>query len=185
MFSRLDLIEFTIIMKRRVVEMNKSEKIIFPAIPMSIEEFKALPQAQMMTAFDTAAMTVLALSVYPSNKALSLEMIDFLRGPRPLSVYEKQFIADRFMDVDYVPRSYFVGAIPDNDYTPDTPYTVVVSEEPYSYTEQGYVKLMIRSGGADSPRSIKMRNAKDGKWYLWEQFLLVGIRSPESTNPWA
>jgi len=30
-----------------------------------------------------------------------------------------------------------------------------------------------------------MRNAKDGKWYLWEQFLLVGIRPPESTNPWA
>ena len=185
MFSRLDLIEFTIIMKRRVVEMNKSEKIIFPSIPNTIEEFKALPQAQMMTAFHTAAMTVLALSVYPSNKALSLEMIDFLRGPRPLSVYEKQFIADRFMDVDYVARSYFVGAIPDNYYTPDTPYTVVVSEEPYSYTEQGYVKLMIRSGGADSPRSIKMRNAKDGKWYLWEQFLLVGIRPPESTNPWA
>ena len=94
MFSRLDLIEFTIIMKRRVEEMNKSEKIIFPSIPNTIEEFKALPQAQMMTAFDTAAMTVLALSVYPSNKALSLEMIDFLRGPRPLSVYEKQFIAD-------------------------------------------------------------------------------------------
>jgi hypothetical protein len=30
-----------------------------------------------------------------------------------------------------------------------------------------------------------MRKAKDGKWYLWEQFILVGIRQPESANPWA
>ena len=30
-----------------------------------------------------------------------------------------------------------------------------------------------------------MRKAKDGKWYLWDQFLLVGIRPPKSADPWA
>ena len=40
-------------------------------------------------------------------------------------------------------------------------------------------------GGADSPRPVKLRLAKDGRWYLWEQYLLTGIREPESSNPWA
>ena len=78
--------------------MLRRERIVFQRIPQSMEEFKMLPQAQMMTPFDTAALTVLALSAYPQNKALSLEMLDFLRGPRPLIGMEKQFIADRFMD---------------------------------------------------------------------------------------
>ena len=165
--------------------MLRSERIVFPGIPQSMEEFQALPQARLATPFDTAALTVLAFCVYPQNKDLSLAMVDFLRGPRPLTTMDKQFIADRFMDKDYVPRSYFVGAVPANDYTPTQPYTVVVSEEPYSYVQQGYVKLNISSGGADSPRQVQMRNAKDGKWYMWEQYLLVGIRQPESSNPWA
>ena len=82
-------------------------------------------------------------------------------------------------------RSYFNGATPQNDYAPSEPYTVTVSENPYSRDNAGYLKLFIRSGGADSPRYVTLRNAKDGKWYLWEQFLLSDIRAPESTNPWA
>ena len=47
-------------------------------------------------------------------------------------------------------------------------------------------KLMdLRSGSADSPRQVPLRLAKDGKWYLWEQYLLPDIRKPESENPWA
>lgn len=48
-----------------------------------------------------------------------------------------------------------------------------------------YSEMFIPSGGADDPRPVKLRQAKDGKWYLWEQFLLTGIREPESSNPWA
>jgi hypothetical protein len=112
-------------------------------------------------------------------------MLGYLKGPQPLSAYDKQFIADRFRDKDYVPRSYFVGAVPQNDYTPAEPYTINISENPYSYQEQGYAKLFIQSGGADSPRPVQLRKAKDGKWYLWEQFLLADIRVPESSDPWA
>ncbi len=164
---------------------NKTEKIVFADIPESLEAFKALPQAALSTPFDTAAMTVVALSVYPANKELCFQMLDYLRGPRPMNGADKQFIADRFRDKDYVPRSYFGGATPNNDYMPATPYTVTVKSDPHSYDEQGIAKLFIPSGGADSPRPIKLRQAKDGKWYLWEQFLLTGIRQPESSNPWA
>lgn len=164
---------------------NRSVDVVFHNLPDTLEQFKALPQAALATPFDTAAMTVLAFCFYPQNKELCYQMVDFLRGPRPLSGYDKSFIADRFRDADYVPRSYFNGATPQNDYAPQRPYTIRVSENPYSYQNENYATLYIRSGGADNPRSVQMRKAKDGRWYLWEQFILVGIRQPESQNPWA
>ena len=138
---------------------NKTEEVVFAALPDNLEQFQSLPQASLANPFDTAALTVLALCFYPQDKDASLAMLDFLRGPRPLSTYDKQFIRE--------------------------PYTVKVSENPYSYQNEGYAKLFVTSGGADSPREITLRLAKDGKWYLWEQFILAGIREPESSNPWA
>ena len=165
---------------------NKSESIVFNSLPETLDAFRALPQTAMSTPFMTAAMTVAALCAFPKNRDACYAMLDLLRGPRPLSGMDKQFIRDRFMDGgDCVPRSYFNGATPQNDYTPSQPYTVTVFENPYSYQNEGYAKLFIRSGGADSPREIVMRLAKDGKWYLWDQFLLVGVRQPESADPWA
>ena len=165
---------------------NKTEKIVFTDLPESLEAFKALPQAALSTPFDTAALTIVALSIYPMDKELSLQMIDDLRGPAQATGRDRQFIADRFRDKDYVPRSYFNGATPDNDYMPATPYTITVSTNQYSYEVDGIAKLFIPSGGADSPRPIQLRQAKDGKWYLWEfSSILSGIRQPESNNPWA
>ena len=165
---------------------NKSVTIDFPGIPESYEEFVSLPEAKMETPFETAAMTVLAFCVYPKDRELSVKMLNYLRGPRPLSGMDINFIRDRFMDGrDYVPRSYFKGATPENDYTPEIPLKITVGDNPYSYENDGYAKLLVRSGGADSLREIVLREAKDGKWYLWDQFILADIRQPESADPWA
>ena len=165
---------------------NTSEEIRFASLPESLEAFKALPQAAMASPFDTAALTVLAFCLYPAQRETALAALDYLRGPRPLSNFDKQFIADRFMDgKDYVPRSYFAGATPQNDYTPAQPLTLRITAGPYAYQQEGYAKLDLRSGGADSPRQVLLREAKDGKWYLWEQYLLPDIRKPESQNFWA
>lgn len=164
---------------------NKSVDVVFASLPDDLEGFKALPQAALSSPYDTAALTVLAFCFYPQDKEASLAMLDYLRGPRPLSNMDKQFIRDRFSDKDYVPRSYFHGAVPQNDYMPSEPYTITVSENPYSNIGENMLKLFIASGGADSPRQVEVRLAKDGKWYLWEQFLLSDIRQPESANPWA
>ena len=108
---------------------NKSITIDFPGIPESYEEFVSLPEAKMETPFETAAMTVLAFCVYPKDKDLSIKMLHFLRGPRPLSGMDISFIRDRFMDGrDYVPRSYFEGATPENDYTPNVPLKIVIGD---------------------------------------------------------
>jgi hypothetical protein len=101
------------------------------------------------------------------------------------------FLRDRMAQNNkarFIGASYFNGATPQNDYMPAAPYTVTVSEHPYSYTNEGIASLHVRSGGADSPRAASARLAKDGKWYLWQtdyHALLVDIRAPESTNPWA
>lgn len=158
----------------------------FDSLPKNIDEFLALPESAMRTPFETAALTVLALCAYSENKDAAFAMLDYLRGPRKLSTMDKQFLRDRFMDrKDYIPRSYFVGSNPGNEYTPDLPYRIRVSENSYSYTQENMAKLYLTSAGADSPRPIELRLAKDGKWYLWEQLLLAGIREPESSNPWA
>ena len=48
------------------------------------------------------------------------------------------------------------------------------------------MKLFIPCGGTDDPRPIKMRQrGSDGKWFLWEQYLLTGVRTPKAANPWA
>ena len=145
---------------------NKKEKIVFNILPETYEQFISLPQASLSTPFQTAAMTVLAFCYYPKDSELCYRMIDFLCGPRPLNSSDKSFIRDRVSDKDYVPRSYFAGATPGNDYQPQSPYTVEVRENQYTYETDGIAKLFIPSGGADEPRPIQLRKAKDGKWYL-------------------
>ena len=61
------------------------------------------------------------------------------------------FLNDRFRDgKTYLPFTYFAGATPDNNYTPTQPYTIRVESNHVSGEEQGYMKLFIPCGGADS-----------------------------------
>ena len=161
------------------------ETFTFAALPESLAEMKALREASLTSPFATAALTVCALCVYAADKSIGTEMLNFLRGPRPLSNHDISFLNDRFSDGHHVPFSYFKGAVPANNYTPDTPFTITVTSGPYSDANEGYKKLYIRSGGADSPREIVLRQLGDGRWMLWDQFLLVSIRKPKSDDPWA
>ena len=165
---------------------NKKAQFTFAKLPESLEEFKALPEASLDDPYKTAALTVVALCIYAADKSIGIEILNFLKGPRPLSNLEIQFIDDRLRDgKTYVPFSYFKGAKPENDYTPDQPYTVIVESNAYSDANKGYMKLLIRSGGADTPREVQLRMKGDGQWLLWEQFLLPDIRKPKSSDPWA
>jgi hypothetical protein len=149
---------------------------------------KAMPEASLKEPENTAALAIAALTLYPIDKETSLQMLEFLQGPKGLSPYDKQFLADRFRDKDYVPRSYFSGATPENNYEPSEPYTLTFFENPYSRDNfsEGYLTLHIKSGGADSARQLKLRTKPStGQWFLWEQFLLSDIRQPVAADPWA
>ncbi len=162
-------------------------QITWNELPKNLDELKTLPQADLKTPEGTAALTVAALAVFPTNREECYRMLNFLRGPRPLSVFEQQFIRDRFMDgKDYLVKSYFKGATPANNYTPDVPYVLEFSDNVAPFAEEGYKRLDIRSGGADTPRQVTLRlKPSTGEWFLWDQVLLVGIRMPVSQDPWA
>lgn len=165
---------------------NKSETFTFTALPESLAQMQSLPEASLDSPFKTAALTVCALCAYAADKNIGIEMLNWLRGPRELNGNEISFLNDRFRDgKTYIPFSYFEGATPDNDYTPNEPFRITVQSTHVSAEEHGYMKLFISCGGADSPRPIKLRMKGDGKWYLWEQYLLTGIRIPKSADPWA
>lgn len=165
---------------------NKKEEFTFEALPENLSALQALPEAKLDSPFATAALTVVALCAYAADKNTGIEMLNFLKGPRPLSNMEISFIDDRLRDgKTYVPFSYFEGAKPENDYTPDKPFRITVESNPYSDANEGYMKLFIRSGGADTPREVQLRMKGDGQWLLWDQFLLPDIRVPKSADPWA
>ena len=166
---------------------TKRETFTFTALPESLAEMQALPEASLDSPFKTAALTVLALTAYAADKNIGTEMLNWLRGPRPLNGQEISFLNDRFRDgKTYLPLTYFAGATPENSYTPTTPYTITIESNHTSAAEAGYMKLFIPCGGADDPRPIKLRQrGSDGKWFLWEQYLLTGVRTPKSADPWA
>ncbi len=161
--------------------------VVLNSLPKTLEELKALPEADLKKPEYVVAFTVAALNVFPSDKEECYKMLDYLKGPNPLSNMDKQFIADRFMDgKDYIPRSYFTGATPENNYKPNEPFTVWMKDSAAQIAEEGYKRFDLRSGGADSTRPVTLRTKPStGEWFLWEQLLLAGIRVPVSEDPWA
>lgn len=165
---------------------NQRKTFTFTALPESVDELCALPEAAMDTPFKTAALTVCALCAFAAAPEIGMEMLNFLRGPRPLNGQDISFIKDRFRgNRSYIIFSYFAGAVPENNYTPKEPYRVTVTSDAHSYDETNYARLYIACGGADSPRPVKLRKKADGQWCLWEQYLLTDIRQPKANDPWA
>ena len=165
-----------------VEDVPGGKRVVFDTLPRSAGE---LSPAQ--TPEETAALTLAALVRFSEDQAEGVAMLNVLRGPRPLSAQEIQLLKDQLTkDRDYVARSHFEGATPDNDYTPSQPYAVTVSDNPNSYMTEGYATLYIRSGGADSPRPVTLRlKPSTGEWFLWNHVgLLPGIRIPASKDAW-
>lgn len=159
---------------------------VFSALPESVDDMKKLPEASLDTPYKTAALTVCALCAYAAAPEIGKDMLDFLKGPAPLSPYEISFLNDRFRDGKHIPFSYFAGATPQNNYTPSQPFRVTVFSNPYSFQNEGWATLHLNSGGSDSPRQIKLRlKPSENKWYLSEQMIMVGIRTPQKDDPWA
>lgn len=165
---------------------RSSRTFQFTALPGNLEELKNLPEAALTDPFAVAALTVVALCAYPGNKKAAEEMLQYLQGPKELTVYDQQFLVDRFRGKDYVPRSYLAGTSPENDYHPEQPYRITVNEEAHSRDQEGYLTLYLQSSGADSQRPLQLRlKPSTGQWFLWKQLLLGDIRKPNSLNEWA
>ena len=160
-------------------------RVTFEQLPKTAQDLEALlalyPQSDARHA---GAFFLASLVRYVDSVEDGLVMIDLLRGPRPMNDMDKDFLKDRLREKSYLPRAYFEGAAPDNDYTPDTPLTLMVYDDPMR-AEEGYLYIQVATTGADSKRRITLRE-KDGQYYLWEYSnVLTGIRLPASQDPWS
>ena len=165
---------------------NYSQTVTLQALPQNLAEMQAMPQADLQSPYGTAALTIAALCRYGESVDDCVQMLDFLRGPRPLSPMDKQFLRDRLVGKAYVPISYFEGTSPQNDYTPSVPYRITVKKNPYSEQGEDFLTLYVHSSGADSDRIVEVRRKPStGQWFLWEAKCLSDIRVPVSADPWA
>lgn len=165
---------------------NREEKFTFAALPTGLGELQALPEATLDSPFKTTALVVAALCQMEKNENATFEMLDFLKGPDSVSMFEEQFIKERLAGKYYKTFSYFEGATPENGYVPTVPYTIKVTETPYSYPQDNYATMYVTSSGADSPRAIRLRKKPStGQWFLIEIQCLSDIRVPVEADPWA
>ena len=161
-------------------------KITVSSVPTTSEEFSALPQNDLSKPENTCVMFLLALALYLKDSDAGVAALNTLRGPRPLSNYDIQFLRDRLRGKSYLPLAYFDGATPANNYVPSNPLTLeVIADSRPLDIEEGYLRLFLKTTGADSPRPIKLRQKGDS-WYLWEySSILSGIRIPSEADAWA
>ena len=165
---------------------NRTESFTFASLPNNLAELQALKEASLDSAFKTTALTIVALCSYEKNPEGCIEMLNFLKGPEDLSTHEKDFIKERLNGKFYKTFSFFDGATPENSYTPNVPYIIKVSENPYSFDEENWATLYVKSSGADNPRPIKLRKKPStGQWFLNDIQCLSDIRIPVKDDPWA
>ena len=160
-------------------------QVTLTSLPATLAEFQCL---SLNTPEEVVAGFLCALHLYVKNPNDGVEAMNILRGPRPMTPYDSQFLRDRLRGKEYLATAYFNGATPQNGYTPTVPYVLSVQADPHPQDiEPGYLRVFIATPGADSPRPIKLRQKPStGQWFLWEYSSpLSGIRIPVAQDPWA
>jgi hypothetical protein len=156
-------------------------EIIFERLPKDIASFEALARPMMIREHESAALFIVALNAYAENAAEGLKMINFLKGPVLLTKRDEMFLRDRFMGGKYLANAYFSGASPENNYTPLSPWKIVINDDKIP-PEPGYKKVFVVCGGADTPRPIMLRE-KDGVYFVWEySSILSGVKRPAASG---
>lgn len=158
----------------------------FAKAPASLAELQAMDEASLNSPYKTTALAILALLNFEKDINSMFEMLDFLNGPDDVSAYTKQFIKDRLTGKAYKVSSFFKGATPDNGYKYSEPMTITVSANPYSFDEDNYATMYVKSSGADSERPVKLRKKPStGQWFVTDIQCLSDIRIPVAADPWA
>ncbi len=162
-------------------------QVVIQKIPENLPEFELLA-AEGRQPERIYALFLCALALFDRNKEAGAAAMNLLRGPKPLTPYDCQFLRDRLRGKSYLPLAYFEGATPENGYQPQVPYALNVLADPRPQDlEPGYLRVFLKTAGADSPRPMKLRQkASTGEWFLWEySSILSGIRIPAAEDPWS
>ena len=162
-------------------------QVVIQKIPENLQEFELIAAKERQPEY-ICALFLCALALFDRDKDAGTAAMNLLRGPKPMTPYDCQFLRDRLRGKPYLPLAYFEGATPENGYQPCVPYTLNVLADPRPQDiEPGYMRAFLKTSGADSPRPMKLRQkASTGEWFLWEySSILSGIRIPAAEDPWA
>ena len=162
-------------------------QVIIQKIPENLQEFEVLA-AKGQQPECICALFLCAMALFERDKEAGTAAMNLLRGPKPMTPYDCQFLRDRLRGKSYLPLAYFEGATPGNNYQPRVPYMLNVLADPRPQdVEPGYLRVFLTTSGADSPRPLKLRQkVSTGEWFLWEySSILSGIRIPVAEDSWA
>ena len=138
------------------------------ALPRNYQEFKARYQQEGRTPEDAVKLYFEAVFCYidEATRAEGSKMLRYaLHYDRPIEQsYNLATFVERLRDPErhHIFRSFAAGTSPENDYrmSPDN-FNLVVTKRTQ---EQGYLRVFLRSFGADSPRPVWVKEI-DGLWY--------------------
>ena len=138
------------------------------ALPRDYQEFKARYQKEGRTPEGAVKLYFEAVFCYinEATRAEGSKMVRYaLHYDRPIEQSRNlATFAERLRDPErqHIFRSFAEGTSPENDYrmSPDN-FNLVVTRKTQ---EQGYLRLFLRSSGADSPRPVWVKEF-DGLWY--------------------
>lgn len=104
-------------------------QVVIQKIPENLPEFELLA-AEGRQPERICALFLCALALFDRNKEAGAAAMNLLRGPKPLTPYDCQFLRDRLRGKPYLPLAYFEGATPENGYQPQVPYALNVLATP-------------------------------------------------------
>ena len=154
------------------------------ALPRDYQEFKARYQKEGRTPEGAVKLYFEAVFCYinEATRAEGSKMVRYaLHYDRPIEQSRNlATFAERLRDPErqHIFRSFAAGTSPENDYrmSPDN-FNLVVTRKTQ---EQGYLRLFLRSSGADSPRPVWVKEF-DGLWYtINNASTYVGVRPPKA-----
>ncbi len=158
----------------------------FETLPNNITEFSVLANNGLTKPENTCALFICAVNMLANNLNEGLNAINLLKGPQPLSTFDKSWFKDRISDKPHLAMAYFNGSTPENSYTPALPYSITFMQDPRPQDcEAGYMRLQIKTPAFDSPRYMKLRQ-KGENWYIWDvNSIMLGVKTPAKNDPWA
>ena len=83
-------------------------QVVIQKIPENLQEFETLA-AKGRQPEHICALFLCALALFDRDKDAGTAAMDILRGPRPMTPYDCQFLRDRLRGKTYLPLAYFAN----------------------------------------------------------------------------
>ncbi len=146
--------------------------VVHAALPKTYKEFKERYQTEGTTPEGAVKLYFEGVFAYMNaeTRKEGAKMLRYaLHSDRPIerSTHYATFV-ERMKDPDYnyAFRSFARGSSPENNYAMNPDHFRIMYAGKFTRDPGGYLKVPLRSSGADSPRIIWVKEYEDGLWYV-------------------